>query len=108
MTSHRIADADAVPPGTLRAFTAGTTEVVVANVGGRLCALQRKCPHMGEDLGRGTLRGTALVCPRHAAAFDVTSGKAVDPAKLMFLKFRPKDARTFPVRVVDGALLVEA
>ena len=108
MTFHKVADADAVPPGTVRAFTAGTTEVVVANAGGRLCALQRKCPHMGFDLGQGTLRGTALVCPRHAAAFDVTTGAAIDSAKLLFLKSRPKAARTFTVRIEEGALLVEA
>jgi nitrite reductase/ring-hydroxylating ferredoxin subunit len=58
---------------------AGDTEIVLARVGGRLCAIDSRCPH--EPAGRITdgplLEGRYLVCPLHNYLFDPTNGRAV-------------------------------
>ena len=39
--------------------------VCVANVNGRLYAMDNVCPHMGGALGQGTVEGGFVVCPWH-------------------------------------------
>lgn len=58
---------------------AGDKEIVLARVGGRLCAIDSRCPH--EPAGRITdgplLEGRYLVCPLHNYLFDAQTGRAV-------------------------------
>jgi nitrite reductase (NADH) small subunit len=54
-------------------------EVCVANVGGRLAALENTCPHRGGPLGQGWLEGEAVVCPWHSWCFDTRTGEALPP-----------------------------
>jgi nitrite reductase/ring-hydroxylating ferredoxin subunit len=58
-------------------------------------------------LCKGTVSGTVVTCPKHAASFDVSSGAAVGPAKLLFLKIKTKGITTYPVTVSDGVVLAE-
>jgi 3-phenylpropionate/trans-cinnamate dioxygenase ferredoxin subunit len=65
--------------------------VVVCRAGGRLFALEDRCPHASEPLSGGALRGFALECPYHGGRLDVRDGSPLAaPIR------RP--ARTFPVR----------
>ncbi len=93
--------------GTMRGVEVGGEGVLVANVAGTFYAIARKCPHMGFDLAKGALEGARVTCRMHDASFDLATGEAVEKAKLLFLKTRPKPVRTYPVRVVDGAITVE-
>jgi nitrite reductase/ring-hydroxylating ferredoxin subunit len=63
----RVAD---VPPGT--AVLLG--DVAVFNVGGRVCASQAQCTHMGGPLHEGKLEGSTVTCPFHSAQFNVCTG----------------------------------
>lgn len=58
---------------------AGDKEIVLARVGGRLCAIDSRCPH--EPAGRITdgplFEGRYLVCPLHNYMFDPQTGRAV-------------------------------
>ena len=94
-------------PDTLKAVVVEGKELLLANVGGQIFALQRFCPHMAADLSRGKILGSTVVCPKHAAAFDLATGKAVDKAKLLFLKFPTKDAETYSVKVENDSVFVE-
>ena len=96
-----------LPEGTMRGVEVGGEGVLVANVDGIFYAIARKCPHMGFDLSKGTLEGARVTCRMHGASFDLATGEAVGKAKLLFLRTRPKPARTYPVRVVDGAITVD-
>ena len=49
-------------------------EVVLANVGGTICAFENPCPHDGGALGEGELLGEEIVCPLHGGRFNVRTG----------------------------------
>jgi nitrite reductase/ring-hydroxylating ferredoxin subunit len=85
-------------------------ESMAVNVGGRVVALFRtprgvfavdnRCPHMGFPLERGTVKDCILTCHWHHARFDLTSGGTFDPWA--------DDVRTFPVKIVDGEIWIDA
>lgn len=94
-------------PGTMKGVEVEGQKLLLANVDGTFYAIQRKCPHMGFDLCKGTLHGDRVTCRMHDATFDLKTGEAVDKAKLLFLKMQPKPARTYPVKVEGGQVMVE-
>jgi len=73
----RLAD---IPVGKLHAITVGNTDVLLANVNGQIHAMNNRCGHMNAPLSEGALDGTTVVCPFHAARFDVTTGQKVSDA----------------------------
>lgn len=85
-------------------------ESMAVNVGGRVVALFRtprgvfavdnRCPHMGFPLEQGTVKDCILTCHWHHARFDLTSGGTFDPWA--------DDVRTFPVKIVDGEIWIDA
>jgi 3-phenylpropionate/trans-cinnamate dioxygenase ferredoxin component len=104
----KVADASELPPGAMKIVDVGGASVLLANVGGAWYAIANKCTHLGGSIGEGTLDGNVVSCPKHGARFDVTTGKAVGPAKIAFVKMTPKDEKTFPVRVDGDAIMVDA
>jgi len=70
-----VAAAADCPPGASIERVAGDRMVAIANVAGRLHAVDGLCPHQGGPLGTGTLCGTVLTCPWHGWQFDVTTGR---------------------------------
>lgn len=93
-------------PGQMKTFTVGAAKVLLANVAGNFHALQAKCPHMGAELCKGKLNGSIVTCPMHHAGFDLRDGSAIDPAKVLFLKMKTKNAQSFPVKVEGDQILV--
>ncbi len=73
--------------------------ICLAHVEGRYAALGNVCPHRQGPLGGGWIEGGAVVCPWHAWAFDLNSGKAVAPAK--------GRVAIYPVKRVEEDLWVE-
>ena len=49
-------------------------DVAVFNVGGRVCAAQAQCTHLGAPLNEGKLDGSTVTCPWHGSQFDVCTG----------------------------------
>lgn len=87
-----------IPQGQGRRVDLEGTPVAIFNVRGRIHAIEDTCPHQGGSLGKGRLRGTTVACPLHLWKFNVTTGENdLDPR----LK-----VRSFPVKVVGGAILV--
>ena len=72
--------------------------VCLANVEGRLCALDNVCPHRQGPLGQGWLEGEAVVCPWHSWAFNVDTGVAEPPERAR--------VDVFPVKVEGEDVLV--
>ena len=66
-----VAQVADVPPGAIRAFTAGAIQGYVINHGGRLRAMSRICTHMGCALNFKQSE-QAFVCPCHGAEFDMS------------------------------------
>jgi nitrite reductase/ring-hydroxylating ferredoxin subunit len=70
-----IANVEECPPGTSIERVAGDRMVALANVDGKLHAIDGLCPHQGGPLGTGRLCGTVLTCPWHGWQFDVVTGQ---------------------------------
>lgn len=88
--------------GELRSFELDRDRfVLVARLAGALHALDDQCNHAGCLLSGGWLDGTDVVCPCHEYQFDVRSGENTTVVKLC------GDQESYPLRVVDGAIVVD-
>jgi 3-phenylpropionate/trans-cinnamate dioxygenase ferredoxin subunit len=88
--------------GVMKAVDIDGRELLLAKIDDAYYALSRRCTHMAENLCQGKLDGRVVTCPRHGARFDLTNGKAVGKAKLLFMSTTPADLATYPVKI-DGA-----
>jgi nitrite reductase/ring-hydroxylating ferredoxin subunit len=86
--------------------TAGRTSVRLAGHslalffhGGKVYAVDNRCPHMGFPLHRGTVQDGILTCHWHHARFDLESGGTFDQFA--------DEARVFPVEIRDGEVWVD-
>ena len=104
----KVAATSDLSPGQMKEVSAGGKKLLLANVDGGFYAIAKKCPHLGGNLCKGKLEGSAVKCPLHGARFDLKTGEAIQDAKLLFLKMKVKDAPTFPVKVEGMAVLVGA
>jgi 3-phenylpropionate/trans-cinnamate dioxygenase ferredoxin subunit len=75
---ERIASVAEIPEGEVRVVDCGDgRSLALSNVGGELHAIDNVCTHDSGPLGEGTLRGDRVICPRHGAAFDARTGRAL-------------------------------
>jgi len=95
---NAIARKSEIADGTTKRVAVGGQNVLLCNVSGEIYAIEDVCTHDGGPLEQGTLEGECIVCPRHGATFDVTTGEALTlPAVLPVMTFRAS---------VDGADVV--
>lgn len=92
--SSPVAHRSAIAPGTMLRVMVDTVPVLLCDVDGELYAVEDVCTHDGGALDGGELDGCRVMCPRHGALFDVTTGRALTLPAVVPLP-------TFPVRV-DG------
>ena len=103
----RVAGKGDVSEGRIVPIEAGGHKLLLAQVNGQYHAAQRKCPHLGFNLCKGSLDGAAVVCPLHKAKFDLVSGKVDRDPKLLFIKMTAKhDLAVYPVKVEGDDILV--
>jgi 3-phenylpropionate/trans-cinnamate dioxygenase ferredoxin component len=89
-----VAHKSAIAPGGMCKVMVDGVPVLLCNVGGTLYAVEDVCTHDGNPLDGGELDGPRIMCPRHGAWFDVTTGQALTLPAVSALP-------TFPV-TVDG------
>ncbi len=106
MNLYEVAKTEDIPAGTMKAVTVVGKEIIVFNVGGKFYALPRKCTHLSGDLSQGKLEGNSIICPRHGAHFDVTTGKCIQGPKIGPLKMNGKDEIPYVVRVDGNSIKV--
>lgn len=97
-----VASTDEVEPGTMKKVMLENVPVLLANIDGTYYAVDNTCTHKGGSLSRGTLQGNNVVCPRHGATFDVTTGKAIPTGK----KLQVHDLKSYPVIVQGSEILL--
>jgi nitrite reductase/ring-hydroxylating ferredoxin subunit len=103
----RVARADDLAPGKMAPVEAAGRKLLLARVGDTYYAAQRKCPHLGFNLCRGSLDGAAVVCPLHKAKFDLATGAIERDPKLLFLNLTAKsDLAVYPVRIEGDDVFV--
>jgi nitrite reductase (NADH) small subunit len=97
--AYRVGRVEDIPPGEGRTFVVTDTQVAVFRLrDGSLHATQAACPHAGGPLADGQTDVNVLVCPLHLYAYRWSDGSSVSGAAPI---------RMFPVRDVDGDVVVE-
>lgn len=77
----------------------GMDVAVFRNGADQVFALLDRCPHQGGPLSQGIVFGTSVACPLHNWTIGLSDGRACAPDHGC--------ARTYPVRVVDGVVLID-
>ncbi|HEY5388709.1 MAG TPA: FAD-dependent oxidoreductase, partial [Thermoleophilia bacterium] len=116
---ERVASTQDLTDGQMMGVLVGGKKVLLARVEGSFYATAARCPHWGGPLPEGTLHVRRLLCPWHAATFDVRNGDLLEPPALDGIAaFRvrvegddvyvdrseePKRGRTMPMYACDLA-----
>jgi len=98
-----------VPDNTMKGFTVGGKDILIANVGGEVHAMDAVCSHMSGYLPRGQLKGHIVKCPVHGAEFDVRTGKLARGLPWVIRKgtrHEVTDLTSYETRVVDTRVWV--
>lgn len=108
-----VAGVSDLPEGTMKKFTAGDREILLAKTGGRVYAADALCPHLGADLSEGSLEGTILTCPFHNSRFDLRDGHVVRWTNLAGIVLSresrmrpPRPLPVYPVHIEGEKILV--
>ena len=86
--------------GKMMRVEVGGRRVLLANVNGRICAMDDTCSHEDASLSTGSLSGEIVKCPLHGSRFNVCTGQVMD---------EPADCnlRTYRVMLDGDQILVE-
>jgi 3-phenylpropionate/trans-cinnamate dioxygenase ferredoxin subunit len=90
-----VAQLQDFPQGSRRVLELDGVQVAVFHLESGFYAIEDVCTHDGGELASGELQGREIVCPRHGARFDVTSGAVTAPPAY-------EAVATLPTRIVDG------
>lgn len=64
-----------IPDGGAKVFEVRPgLRIALFRVGGRVAAINNRCPHAGGSLGEGPFDGTMVKCPLHGFRVDVWRG----------------------------------
>ena len=103
----RVASLADLGIGMILPVEAAGVKLMLTQIGTSVYAAARKCPHLGFNLCRGSLEGTAVVCPLHKAKFDLKTGEVERDPRLLFINMKAKTGlRVFPVKVLDNDIFV--
>lgn len=92
-----VADVADLPNGERIFIEIDEYSIVLLNIGGQYFAIADICSHDDGPLGDGEVEGLEIICPRHGARFDVSSGKALSLPAVV-------DIPAYPIRVVNGSI----
>ncbi len=95
-----IAPVEEFSPGTRRVVDVEDVIIILFNLGGEFYAIEDVCTHDSSSLDNGELRGEEIICPRHAARFNIKTGEALTPPAYEAIP-------TFPIRVENGIVQVK-
>ncbi len=71
---HRVAADDVPDEGRVRSVTVDGRAIALTRCGGRVGALENRCPHQGGPLGEGSIEQGLLRCPWHGYDYDPVTG----------------------------------
>lgn len=94
----QVSSLEQLPPGKGTTVTVGDTGIALFNVDGTVYALNDTCKHAGASLGSGEICGKAVRCRAHGWKYNLATGFAngIDGFGVA----------TYPVKIVDGNILV--
>jgi 3-phenylpropionate/trans-cinnamate dioxygenase ferredoxin subunit len=86
---------------TIVCASIGGNDLMLISSDGRAVACERACPHEQADLSRGRLSNGRLLCPRHAASFDLDDGS-------ISAGWPSGPLKIYPVRIAEGQVWIDA
>ena len=100
MTWQRIALVTEIPDDAPLETGVAGQPLALYKVEGEVYCTANLCTHAEAFLSDGYLEGYEIECPLHGARFDIRDGRVLcQPASA--------DIATYPVKIEDGAVLVE-
>jgi 3-phenylpropionate/trans-cinnamate dioxygenase ferredoxin component len=99
----RIAD---IAAGSVLRVEHGGEAILVTNIDGSFYAISDTCTHQGGTLSQGTIKDGIVTCPRHGSRFDVRTGKNMLGPKILLVRGKTDDVRSYPVKVEGDDILV--
>ncbi|HEV2217483.1 MAG TPA: non-heme iron oxygenase ferredoxin subunit [Candidatus Dormibacteraeota bacterium] len=101
MARIRVAAADEVPVGSLKAVMADRTEICLAHADdGSFYAINDVCTHENFLLSGGELFDLQVECPQHGSRFNLQTGAVTGlPAVIPTI--------VYPVEIEDGEVYVD-
>jgi 3-phenylpropionate/trans-cinnamate dioxygenase ferredoxin subunit len=106
MSFTEVGQVNEVPTGTMKSYSVGGKQILIANVDGKLYAINSVCTHAGGELSKGKLEGKIVTCPRHGSKFDVTTGKCISGPKIAFFRLKAKDETAYEVKVEENRIKI--
>ncbi len=101
MAYVRVARLDEIPAGRVKVVMVQRQDIALCRVRqDEVYAVSNVCTHDYGALDQGTASGYVIECPRHGARFDLRDGRPLTPPAV-------EGVRTYPVRIVDGAVEVD-
>ena len=82
-----------------RDFPCNGKMICIANVWGKISAMDNVCLHQGGALGQGTVEDGKVVCPWHGWQWDPRTGTAQGHPD--------QKLKTYPIKVENGEVFVD-
>jgi nitrite reductase (NADH) small subunit/3-phenylpropionate/trans-cinnamate dioxygenase ferredoxin subunit len=79
MAFTKAAPLTELTPGKGKQVSVNGKKIALFSTGGKVLAIDDTCPHRGAPLHEGICSGVEVVCPWHAARFDLTTGAPLSP-----------------------------
>ena len=93
-----VANLEQLPPGRGTTVSIEGKDIALFNVDGTVYAMDDTCLHQGVSLGISKLDGKIVTCRGHGWKYDVTTGSTYPVPGV--------GVATYPVKVVDGKIMV--
>ncbi|MEM4408921.1 MAG: non-heme iron oxygenase ferredoxin subunit [Candidatus Caldarchaeum sp.] len=95
-----IAKRGDLQPGEVIGCEVEGHQIALFNIEGEYFAIEDRCTHRDAQLSMGEVVGEVVICPFHAAEFNIKTGNALSqPAT--------EPVRTYKVRVEGESIMVE-
>ena len=79
----KVASKEEIPKGKMISVNVNDKTILLANIAGKVYAIDNKCTHRSCKLSSGKLEGENVVCPCHKSVFSIKTGVVINgPAKI--------------------------
>ena len=90
---ERVIGTDELKSGERRSVFVDDMPALVIRIETEYFVIEDVCSHDGQPLTEGPIQGCSIICPRHAARFDLKTGKALcmpatDPIRVFRTEIR--------------------
>ncbi len=100
MAFVKVATMGELVAGKGKQFMVNGRAIALFNVDGKVFAIEDTCPHRGASLSEGETHLGQVMCPWHAARFDLATGQHLcPPAK--------SGVKSFPIQVVGDEVQID-